>query len=107
MGLISDTPLKFDEHIKAIISKVCKPIDPLAKLNNRIPLTSLTTIYKSFVRPNPDYDYVIFDQAYKNSFQRRLESFRYKASLAITDSIKSSSTEKLYQELGLEALPNR
>ena len=70
-------------------------------MNNRLPRSSLTTIYKSFVRPHLDDGDVIFFKAYNNSFQQRLESGQYKALLAITDAIKSSSTEKLYQEVGL------
>ena len=53
-----------------------------------------------------DYVDVIFDEAYNNFFQR-LESLQYKTSLAITGAIKSSSTQKLYQELELESLQNR
>ena len=49
-----------------------------------MPGSSLISIYKSFVKPNLDYGNVIFDKAYNNSFQQRLESFQYKASLAIT-----------------------
>ena len=47
-----------------------------------------TAIYKSFVQPHSDYDDVIFDNAYNNSFQQRLECLQYKASLAITGAIK-------------------
>ena len=59
------------------------------------------------MRPHLDYGDVIFDKAYNNSFQQRLESLQYKASLAITGAIKGSSTERLYQELGVESLQNR
>ena len=58
------------------------------------------------MRPHLDYGDVIFDKAYNNFFQQRLESFQYKASLAITSAIKVSSTERLYQEPGLESLQN-
>ena len=92
-----------DEHIKTITSKVSKTIGLLRKLNNRLPRSSLTTIYKLFVRPHLDYGDVIFDKVYNNSFQQRLESLQYQASLAI----KGRSTEKLYQELELESLQNR
>ena len=34
----------------------------------------------------------------------KLESLQYNATLAITGSIKGSSTEKIYEELGLESL---
>ena len=67
-----------------------------------------STIYKSFVRLHLHYGDVILDKAYNNCFQQRLESLQYKASiLAITGVIKSSSTDKVYQELGLEYLQNR
>ena len=59
------------------------------------------------MRPHLDYGDVIFDKAYNNSFQQTLESLQYKASLAITGAINSSSTERLYQELGLQSLHNR
>ena len=75
-------------------------------MNNRLPRSSIT-IYKSFVGPHVDYGDVIFDMAYNNSFQQRLESLHYKASLAITGAIKGPSTERLYHELGLESLQNR
>ena len=84
--------------------KLVKSIGLLWKLNNRLPRSSLITIYKSFVRPHLDYGDVIFDKAYNNSFQQRLESPRYKVSLAITGAIKGSSTERLHQELGSESL---
>ena len=107
MGLLLDTSLTFDEHIKGITSKVSQTIGLLRKLNDRLPRSSLTTIYKSFVRPLFRYGDVVVDMAYNNFFQQRLESLQYKASLAITGAIKGSSTEKLYQELGLESLQNR
>ena len=58
-------------------------------------------------RPHLDYGDVIFDKAYNNSFQQRLASLQYKGSLAVTGAFKGSSTEKLYQLLGLESLQNR
>ena len=51
LGLILDTSLIFDEHIDTITSKVIKAMGPLWKFNNRLPRSSLTTIYKSFVKP--------------------------------------------------------
>ena len=57
---------------------------------------SLTTVlsYKSLVRPHLDYGDAIFDKAYNNSLQQRLESLQYKASLVITGADKGSSTER-------------
>ena len=67
MGLILDTSLTFDEYIKAITPKVSKFISLLRKLNNRLPWSSFTTIYKSFVRPDRDDGDVIVDKTYNNS----------------------------------------
>ena len=61
---------------------------------------------KSFIRPHFDYDDMICDQSYNNSFHAKLESYQYKAALAMTGVIKGSSTKKLYQELELEHLPS-
>ena len=74
LRLILDTSLTFDEHIKAISSKVSKTIGLLRKLSNRLPQSSFTTICISFVRPHLDYGDVIFDKADNNSFQQRLNT---------------------------------
>ena len=44
-----------------------------------------------------DYGDVIYDCAFNESFQNKLESVRYNVALVII----GSSREKLYQELGL------
>ena len=67
----------------------------------------MLTIYKSFLRPHLDYGDVIYDRAFNESFQNKLESVQYNAALAITGAIRGSSREKLYQELGLESLKSR
>ena len=73
----------------------------ISKLQPIIPRAALLTIYKSFFRPHLDYGDVIYDRAFKESFQNKLESVQYNAALATTGAISGSSREKLYQELGL------
>ena len=69
LGLILDTSLTFDEHIRAITSKITfKTIGLLRNLNNRLPQSSLNAIYKLIVRPHLDCGDVIFNKAYNNSF---------------------------------------
>ena len=53
--MILDTKLKFQEHIKNILTKVNKTIELLRKLQNILPRGSLLTIFKSFARPHLDY----------------------------------------------------
>ena len=66
-----------------------------------LPRTSLLTIYKSFIRPLLNYADVNYDQPSNASFSKKIESVHYYAVLAITETIKGSSREKLYEGLGL------
>ena len=68
---------------------------------NVLPLTSLLTIYMSFIRPPLNYADVIYDQPSNASFSKIIQSVQYNAVLAITGTIKGSSREKLYEGLGL------
>ena len=107
LGLHLDPKLSFDIHIKTILTKVNRIIGLLWKFQQVLPRTSLITIYKAFIRPHLDYVDFIFDQAFDNSFHQRLESIQYNAALAITETIRGTSRESLYQELGFESLQSR
>ena len=72
-----------------------------------LPRSSLLTIYKTFIRYQLYFADVIYDQACNSSFHEKLESIQYNACLAITGAIRKTSSEKLYQELGLESLKSR
>ena len=84
-----------------------KGISVIKKLNVTLPCSSLLTIYKSFIRPHLDYGDVIYYQNNNNRLSQKIESIQYNAVLTITGSIRVTSTEKLYQELGLESLKDR
>ena len=49
----------------------------------------------------------MYDKAFNESFHTKLESLQCNATLAITGAIRRSSTEKMYEELGLESLKSR
>ena len=68
---------------------------------------SLLTIFRSFVKPRLEYDDVLYDQSYNNTFHQKMESVQYNATLAITGAVRGSSRENFYQELGLESLQQR
>ena len=76
-------------------------------MNLLLPRFSLLTIYKSFVRSHLDYGNVIYDQPNNSRLSDKIESVQYNAALAITGTIRGTSKEKLYQELGLESLKDR
>ena len=95
LGSFLDTKLDFQGHLKSMLNKVNKTIGLLRKLHNTLPrLTFL------------DYGDIIKDQAYVSVYQK-LESIQYNSALAITVAIRGTSTEKLYNELGLETLERR
>ena len=50
---------------------------------------------------------IIYDQAYNASFHQNLDSIQYNAALAITGTIRGTSKEKLYNEVGLETLEKK
>ena len=107
LGLILDKKLIFDQHLKEKISKANKGIGLIKRLHAYLPRKSLLTIYFSFVRPHLDYCDIIYDQPNNDTFCSMIESVQYNAALAITGTIRGSSRERLYQELGLESLSDR
>ena len=95
------------QHLKSALKKISKTVGLLRKFQGILPRTSLITIYKSFARPHLDYGDIIYDQTFNESFHQRIESIQYNAAIAITGAIRGTSSEKLYQELGLESLRSR
>ena len=107
LGLILDEKLNFSHHLNEKISKANKGIGLIKQLRLYLPRKALLNIYKFFIRPHLDYGDVIYDQPHIDTFCRRIESVQYNAALAITGTIKGSSRDRLYQELGLESLSDR
>ena len=89
------------------MSKVNKSIKLLRKFQLFLPISSLFAIYKTFIRSHLGYADVVYGQSYKSSFREKLESIQYNAALALTGAVRGSSSEKIYQELGLEYLKKR
>ena len=107
LGLILDSGLTFDHHLKEKISKANRGIGLIRRLRMYVPRNSLLCIYKAFVRPNLDNADIIYDQPRNENFTQKLESVQYNAALAITGCVRGISREQLYNELGLEGLYDR
>ena len=108
LGIQLDKKLNFEENLEKVESKVNKTIGRIIrKLQNVLPRSALLTIYKPFSRLQLDYGDIIYDKAFNESFHAKLESLQYNATLAITGAIRVSSTENIYEELGLESLKSR
>ena len=65
---------------------------------------SIVAIYKSFIRPHLDYGDIVYAWASNELFHSSPESLQYSAAIAITGAIRGTSSEKLFQELGLDTL---
>ena len=102
--VILDFKLTFEDHLNNVLGKVNKEVGLLRKLRNLLPRRTLITIYKAFIRPHLDYGDVLYDQAFNNSFTEKLESIQYNVCPALTEAIRGTSKEKIYQKLGLESL---
>ena len=89
------------------MNKVYKTIGLLCKLQTVLPRPLLVIIYKAFIKPHLDCEDIIYHQARKEPFHRKLESTQYNAALAITVAVRGTSGEKLYQELAFESLQKR
>ena len=106
--MILDSSLSYEQHIKSILNKVNKTIGLLPKFHLILPRHSLIAIYKTFIRPHLDYGDVIYDRAFNELlFHQRLESIEYNAAIVIAGTIRGTSSEKLFQELGLETLKSK
>ena len=71
---------------KLILMNILKKY--LIKPVNVLPRLSLLQIHKSFAWSYLDYSNIIFDKAFVRSFQQKLHSIQYNATLAITGTIK-------------------
>ena len=54
-----------------------------------------------------DYDDMIYDEAWNETFHQKLESIQYNACLALSGAIRGSSRENFFHKLGLESLQFR
>ena len=97
LGVTLDVKLTFHEHFNNETNKVNKTIGLLRELQNLLSRSTLITICKGFVRPLLNYGDTLYNQTYNSSFHET-------ACLALTGTIRGSSKEKMYQELGFESL---
>ena len=74
LGLKLDKKLSFKEHLKDKFAKVNGRIGILKKLSVFIPRHPLITLYKSFIRPHPDYTDIIYDQPNNLNLCNKIET---------------------------------
>ena len=70
-----DGQLTFEEHLEVITTKVNKTTIIIQKLQTVLQRLVLMTIYKAFVKLQIDYGDVIYNEAYNETFNQKLELF--------------------------------
>ena len=83
-----------------VLTKTSKGIAVIKRLRNVLPSKSLIAVYKAIFRPHLDYGDILYEQPNIAKFCHKIESFQYKAALAITDAIQGTSEEKHLEEFG-------
>ena len=81
LGLVLDSQITLEEHLKTVFSKVKRTIKLIPKPRNSLPRPSLMTLCKSYIWPHLDYGDIIYDKQFSNSFQtwkklKRKETFK-------------------------------
>ena len=74
LGVMLDSKLIFDKHLKMVSLKISKILGLLQKLHNLPPRSALITIDKAFLRSYLHYGDILYDQACNISFHHKLES---------------------------------
>ena len=73
--------------MKVITTKVNKATGLLQKLQEALLRLVLITMYKALVRPHLDYDDMIHDEAYNETFHQKFEPIQYNRCLALSGAI--------------------
>ena len=95
LGMLLDEKLSYEHYLKFALNKIKNTI---GLLQQTLPRQSLIAIYKSFIRPHLDYDDIVYDRAFNESFHKNLEFIQYNAAIEITGAIRRTSSEKLFRE---------
>ena len=105
--MLLEDKLSYKRHFKFLLNKVKRTINLLRKFQQILSRQSLITIYKSFIWSHLDYGDNVYGRAFNKSFDKNLKSIQYNKDITINGAIRGTSSEILFQELGLESLKSR
>ena len=111
LGMILDSKLNFESHVKeAIIKAARRGIGMIRYPSKYVSRHVLDQIYKLYVRPHLDYGDIIYhkpDPEMRLNITKRLDRTQYTAALAVTFAWRGTNRLRLYGELGWETLCQR
>ena len=98
LGLILDSKLEFQSHIREAILKVRRGNGMIKCLSKCVYREVLEQIYKLYVRPHLDYGDIIYhknDPEIHLHFTQKLEQTQYSAALAVTGAWRGTSGQTI------------
>ena len=110
LGMIFDSKLNFQSHIRAAILKARRGIGLIRYLSKYVSRNILNLTYKLYVRPHLDYGDILYhryDPDMRLGFTQKLEQTQYSAALAVSGAWRGTDRQRLYNELGWETLYSR
>ena len=110
LGLILDSKLNFQSHIREAIMKARRGIGIISYLSKYVSRDVLDQVYKLYVRPHLDYGDIIYHRFDPNmvlDLTKKLEQTQYSAALAVTGASRGTNRQRLFEELGWENLYDR
>jgi len=106
LGLNLSANAKWADHIQDIYSRVCRRINIMRCLKNKIDRQSLEKLYIGFIRPILEYVNIVWDNCTQEE-ANLIESVQLEAARIITGLRKGTQNWKLYKELGWDSLQSR
>ena len=103
LGIILDSKLNFQSHIKEAILKAWQGIGIIRHISSYVSREVLDQVYKLYVRPHLEYGGIIYhkyDPDMKLDLTKKLEQTQYSATLAVSGTWRGTSRQRLYDELG-------
>ena len=97
LGLILDSKLNFQSHIREAIMKARRGIGIIRYLSRYVSRDVLDQVYKLYVRPHLDYGDIIyhrFDPNMSLDLTRKLEQTQYSAALAVTGAWRGTNRQR-------------
>ena len=96
LGMQLDKKLNFEENLNKVESKANKTIGIVCKLQNVFSRSALLSTYKPFIIPDFDYGDIRNNKVFNKSFHAKLKSLQCNFTLAITGTVRGSSSEKMF-----------
>ena len=106
LGAILDSKLNLNKQlsiIKEAVVKARRGIGIIHHISRYLSREVLDQVYKLYVRPHLDYGDIVYhkyDPEMKLDVTKKLEQTQYSAALAVTDTWRGTSRQRLYDELG-------